>query len=72
MWAVISLNIIDRWVKVACGFSEEAFILIAHENNIDVIIPWNEALVAYCAKQCAIFSKIGNIIFIADIDDDLQ
>ena len=50
MWAVIFLNIIDRWVKVACGFSEEAFILIAHENNIDVIIPWNESTVSYSAK----------------------
>ena len=42
-----------RLPKLLCGNTVEAVVVIARHHEVDVVIPWNEALVPHGTKQSA-------------------
>ena len=47
-------------------FDEEAFVVFARHGYIDVVVPRNEASVAYCPKQRAGIELIAQIALAAE------
>ena len=51
---------------------DQAIIIFPFHADINIIIPRDEAVVAYCAKESTPVSEIFQMMLIANINDNMQ
>src|SRR3954468_10125869 len=48
------------------------FIIVTCHTNIKIIVPWYKTLVSYCSEQSSSIQKITDVVFFAEMINDLQ
>ena len=49
----------------SCNRGEKGVVFSFH-GNVNVVIPWNEALMPHGAEQCSVINKIANMMSVTD------